>query len=236
MRSSIRMRLTRRRSLPRVPPYMWFIWTARCSMVARTCRNGPACQSPMTRAASSAVRSERRSASCSPTTVCAPGVPAWRGRPTLLSSSSAPRACSFAPWRPAASRKWSRRSPRKRARFCCSLPSCARPSPTGSEGRTLLRRQRLEALRAIDDLAARRIGVLPALDLHPLALLEILVVLEEVHDAIERELRQIAHLAHLAIGGKHLVERHRDHLRVLARLVAHGEHADRPAADHAAGQ
>src|SRR5437773_4761893 len=205
-------------------------------MAARICRSGRACRSPMRKAASSAARSAMRNASCSPTTASSPPVPASRKRPIWPCSASAPRACNFARWRPAVSRKSRRHSPKRRARFCYSLPSCALPLPIGSEGRTFLWRQRLEALRALDDLAARRLGVLPALDLHPLALLEILIVLEEVHDALERHLGQIAHFAHLAVGGKHLVERHRDDFRVLARLVAHRERAYGPAADHAARQ
>ena len=54
---------------------------------------------------------------------------------------------------------------------------------------------RLLARRASDrlaDRAARRRGVAPIADLHPLAFLEILVVLEEVLDLLQRDRRHVA--------------------------------------------
>ncbi len=73
----------------------------------------------------------------------------------------------------------------------------------------------------------RLVGVAPAQHLHPLGGLEVLVVLEEVLDLLEGDLRQIRVVVHLLVATRELRHRHGDDLLVAARLVLHLQHADR---------
>src|SRR4249920_3885793 len=58
---------------------------------------------------------------------------------------------------------------------------------------------RLVARHAVDDLLLGLDGVDPDADAHPLARLEILVVLEEVRDLARRDLRQVTRRLHIAV-------------------------------------
>src|SRR5690606_13576409 len=78
-------------------------------------------------------------------------------------------------------------------------------------------------------------GVAPAVEFDPLALLQVLVVLEEVADALEPVRADLGDVVDVAVAGEDLVHRHRQQLLVAAGLVAHAQHADRAAADHRAG-
>src|SRR6185369_3178392 len=97
-----------------------------------------------------------------------------------------------------------------------------RVEPRGLEPRLLARS--IVTLDAIGDFLSCLAGSHPALDLHPLAGLEVLVVLEEM-----RDLRP-GHVGHVAIGlyrtvqAAQLVHRHGEDLGVFARLVAHAQH------------
>ncbi|KIU00301.1 hypothetical protein QU38_02825, partial [Staphylococcus aureus] len=92
----------------------------------------------------------------------------------------------------------------------------------------------LRPLDAFEDQFAGFVGVAPAQHLHPLALLEILVVLEEVLDLLEHDRRQVLPLADVRIIGEGAVHRHADQLLVAAGLVLELEHADRAGTHHAA--
>src|SRR5690606_253894 len=76
--------------------------------------------------------------------------------------------------------------------------------------------------------------VAPAIDLDPLALLEVLVVLEEVADALQPVLRDLLDVLDVGVAGEHLGDRHGQDLLVGAGLVAHLQHAHRTAAHHRA--
>src|SRR5690606_18846747 len=108
----------------------------------------------------------------------------------------------------------------------------------GARGRSVVEflRMRLEALHRLDDLAAGGLRALPAVELDPLALLQVLVVLEEVADALQPVLADLADVLDVGIAGEHLLDRHGQQLGVLAGLVLHLQHADRTAADHRARQ
>ena len=81
-----------------------------------------------------------------------------------------------------------------------------------------------------------RLGlVAPAGDLGPLALLERLVVLEEVPDALAVAHRQVLQVLDLGLERVDLLDRHGDQLVVHAAVVLHVQDADQPAADHRAG-
>src|SRR5690606_19777148 len=71
-------------------------------------------------------------------------------------------------------------------------------------------------------------------DLDPLALLEVLVVLEEVADALQPVLRDLLDVLDVGVAGEHLGDRHGQDLLVGAGLVAHLQHAHRTAAHHRA--
>src|SRR5688572_28019528 len=85
---------------------------------------------------------------------------------------------------------------------------------------------RLEARDGIDDFLARGVGALPAVELHPLALLEVLVVLEEVADALEPVRADLRDVVDVAVAAEHLVDGHREQLHVVAGLVLHLQQAD----------
>src|SRR5690606_16680844 len=85
-----------------------------------------------------------------------------------------------------------------------------------------------------DDQLLGVVGTVPAADLDPLARLEVLVVLEEVLDLLEGDLRQIGVLEHLLIAAGELRDRNGDDLLVLAAIIFHHQHADRADVDDAA--
>src|SRR6478735_12512568 len=70
-----------------------------------------------------------------------------------------------------------------------------------------LDRRGVVALDAGDDLRARGIGVGPALELHPLALLEVLVVLEEVLDAVLGQVVHVVDGTHMVVGRAYPADR-----------------------------
>ena len=78
-------------------------------------------------------------------------------------------------------------------------------------------------------------GAAPAQDLHPFAGLEILVVLEEVLDLLQRDVGQVGVRLHLVVALRQLRRRHRDDLLVAAGFVFHEQHADRAHAHDGAG-
>src|SRR5690606_4134925 len=100
-------------------------------------------------------------------------------------------------------------------------------------GRLLL--LRLVALHRVDQDLLRLLGVAPAFDLDPLALFQILVVLEEVTDALEPVGADLVDVVDVGIALEDLAYRHRQQLLVAAGLVGHLQHAHRAAADHRAG-
>src|SRR5579872_4769165 len=63
----------------------------------------------------------------------------------------------------------------------------------------LLLQRFLVALDALDDALHRVLGAVPAVDLDPLALLQILVVLEEVRDLVADQGGQGAHRLHVLV-------------------------------------
>src|SRR5690348_2561767 len=77
----------------------------------------------------------------------------------------------------------------------------------------------LIALHRLANLLARGGGVAPAHDLHPLAGFEILVVLEEVRDAVAPVLRRVADVADVRVAPEHLVARHDHQLGIVTGLV-----------------
>src|SRR5690606_24835626 len=76
--------------------------------------------------------------------------------------------------------------------------------------------------------------IAPAVDPHPLAVLQVLVALEEVGDLPHSYLGQVAIADDLLVPHRHLAGRHRDQFLVLTFLVPHPEHADGTAIDDAA--
>ena len=72
------------------------------------------------------------------------------------------------------------------------------------------------------------IGVAPAQHLDPFAGFEILVVLEEVLDLLQRDLGQIAVVLYLVVALREFRRWHRDDLFVATGFVFHQEYADRP--------
>ncbi|EGE56063.1 hypothetical protein RHECNPAF_750022 [Rhizobium etli CNPAF512] len=92
----------------------------------------------------------------------------------------------------------------------------------------------LGTLDGLEDKRAGFAGIAPAEDLHPLAGLQILVVLEEVLDLLQRDLRKVRIILHLLIAQRQLRRRHGDDLLVLARIVFHLQDADRAHVDDAA--
>src|SRR6476469_7656085 len=62
-------------------------------------------------------------------------------------------------------------------------------------------------------------GTAPAIELDPLALLQVLVVLEVMADALEPMLADLFDVVDVAVAGEHAVDRHREDLLVAAGLV-----------------
>src|SRR5690349_12408513 len=85
----------------------------------------------------------------------------------------------------------------------------------------------LRSLDAFHDQRLRFRNVAPLQHLHPFAFLEILVVLEEMLDLLQRDLGKVAVVFHLVVALGELRRGHRDDLLVAAGLVLHQEHADR---------
>src|SRR5215510_3135265 len=78
----------------------------------------------------------------------------------------------------------------------------------------------------------RRIA--PAEYLDPLAGLEVLVVLEEVLDLPDRDLRHLRIFGDVGVALGELRHRHRDDLFIAASVILHLEHTDRPHVDDGA--
>ena len=74
-------------------------------------------------------------------------------------------------------------------------------------------------------------AVVPAADHRVGAVLEVLVDVEEVRDLVEQRVADVGDVVHVAPG--RVLERHAQHLVVLALLVGHLEDADRLHRDHA---
>src|SRR6188472_3271380 len=91
------------------------------------------------------------------------------------------------------------------------------------------------AFDACGDLAPGVVRPRPSGKPHPLAGLEILVVLEEMRDLRELYFRKVLRRRDRPIQRREAVDRHGEHLGVAARLVVHLQHADRPAAHDDAG-
>src|SRR3546814_16684576 len=107
--------------------------------------------------------------------------------------------------------------------------------PPTLESEVLLARQRRVAL---DRLGEDLLGLgraAPAVALDPLALLQVLVVLEEVADAPAPVRADLGHVVDEAVAGAHLVDRHRRDLLVAAGLVAPEPPPGRAAAEPRAG-
>jgi hypothetical protein len=82
-------------------------------------------------------------------------------------------------------------------------------------------------------LRLRRVG--PALDLHSLARLQILVVGKKVLDLLDRDLGQIRVVLDAVVALRDVARGHRDDLLVLAGIVLHHQHTDRAHAHDRAG-
>src|SRR5688572_30025336 len=72
---------------------------------------------------------------------------------------------------------------------------------------------------AVDDLLPRAGRTDPALDLDPFAALEVLVVLEEMGNCGELRLGDVARRLDTAVDARQLLDRHREHFRIVAGLV-----------------
>src|SRR3546814_2611297 len=93
--------------------------------------------------------------------------------------------------------------------------------PPTLESEVLLARQRRVAL---DRLGEDLLGLgraAPAVELDPLALLQVLVVLEEVADALEPVRADLGDVVDVAVAGEHLVDRNRKDLLGAARSEVH---------------
>lgn len=86
----------------------------------------------------------------------------------------------------------------------------------------------------LQDLGTGRISVAPAIDLHPLAFLEILVVLEEVLDLLQQQRWQVGVFLHVDIQLGQLVVRNCDDLGIAAAVVGHVQDANRTGTDYRA--
>jgi hypothetical protein len=75
----------------------------------------------------------------------------------------------------------------------------------------------------------------PAADLDPLAGLEILVVLEEVLDLLQRDVRQVVEIPHMVVAFRRPLRGDGNDFFILPGVVFHDEHADRPNIDDASG-
>src|SRR5471030_431927 len=84
------------------------------------------------------------------------------------------------------------------------------------------------------DQLPRLLDVAPALELDQLAGLEVLVMDEKVLDLLARDLGQVAGALHIGVTQGDLGSRHGDDLLVLAAIVLHEQHADRPHVHHRA--
>src|SRR5471030_1554280 len=84
------------------------------------------------------------------------------------------------------------------------------------------------------DQLPRLLDVAPALELDPLAGLEVLVMDEKVLDLLARDLGQVAGALHIGVTQGDLGGWHGDDLLVLAAIVLHEQHADRPYVHHSA--
>src|SRR3546814_20701352 len=107
--------------------------------------------------------------------------------------------------------------------------------PPTLESEVLLARQRRVAL---DRLGEDLLGLgraAPAVELDPLALLQVLVVLDEVADALEPVRADLGDVVDVAVAGEHLVDRTRQALPVAACLVAHRQPPAPAAADPPTG-
>ena len=78
-------------------------------------------------------------------------------------------------------------------------------------------------------------GIHPVTDLHPLARLQVLVVLEEVLDLVENDLGHVREVVDVVEPLGQMPGRDGDDLLVLAGVVLHRERPDGPDVDHAAG-
>src|SRR3546814_19349052 len=103
--------------------------------------------------------------------------------------------------------------------------------PPALESEVLLARQRRVAFDRLGEDLLGFGGAAPAVELDPLALLQVLVVPEEVADALAPVRADLGAVVDVAVAGEPLVDRHRQALHVPARLGAHWHHADRGAAD-----
>jgi DNA-binding transcriptional LysR family regulator len=92
----------------------------------------------------------------------------------------------------------------------------------------------LMAFDASQDLGLGFFSANPAFDLDPLALLEILVVLEEVADAFQPVRGHALDVVDMGVAGENFRRRNHHQLLVAAGFVGHLQHADRMAADHRA--
>src|SRR5690606_8399720 len=86
----------------------------------------------------------------------------------------------------------------------------------------------------VHDFLGGGFGAFPALNLDPLALLEIFVVLEEMLNLAAHFLGNVFDRAQAAVGGIQFVDGHGQKLGVAAGFVFHLEQAQRTTADHCA--
>src|SRR5690242_6421468 len=94
---------------------------------------------------------------------------------------------------------------------------------------SLLLFRRPVTLDAVENLALRFLGTDPAGQAHPLARLEILVMLEEMRDLRELDLRQVARRFDRPVQRRQFVGGNGEDFGITARLVVHLQHADRTA-------
>src|SRR5947209_5114029 len=111
------------------------------------------------------------------------------------------------------------------------------PAPGGPNRTTLIPHSAFSALcprDRLDDEPARFSAVTPADHLHPFSGLQILVVLKEMLDLLDGDLRHVRDLVDVGVALGQFRHRHGDDLLVAPALVIHLEHADRADIDHRA--
>src|SRR5688500_11343828 len=91
--------------------------------------------------------------------------------------------------------------------------------PDGLRSEIRLVRRVVVAGDRIDQHLPSFVATAPAIELHPLAGLKILVVLEEVADPVEPVLRHVVYMLDVGVARIDLVDRHGEDLLVVAGLV-----------------
>src|ERR1700681_2071987 len=102
-------------------------------------------------------------------------------------------------------------------------------------GADLRRRSLAVELHAAGNFLSGIVNAAPAVDAHPLAGLEILVVLEEMLDLMQSLGVDVLVLEPVTVDRQHLVIGYRQHLGIGARLIGHLQQPQWPAAHHHSG-